>query len=558
MANVSELWVDAYAPRDVNEMVANRDATRKVINWLNTWNGLDVADARRRPLLLCGPPGVGKTTTIRIAANAAGYSVVELNASDKRSASALAALEDEFGVHPGGLTPKALTFGGRNKREGEAAAQPRTLLVLEEADGLDGNADRGGVRTMTTLARSGSVPVIFTANLEASNPDLRPIVTACGGKDHVLRFAKFTEHQLVSHLNRVICLATKTLPDAIVVQRLSRAADGDARHAVNEAQMIYSHGGARGAIKATEPRKEDSEAVRAASDSIFERGRRLFMVEGTMEQRLQEAREDEYLTHSFVFGNYLGKPLTQLKMAHFAKKPVVGLRHVHKISELFSLGDVFDRELRVKHQHDPSLEDIDLLLRTVSPALLCGLPLSRSQTNPVRPDRESSFPSEVLSGNSQWLAAVRTEHALHNASAGATRFAGLDSPTCALLYQRVRALVAAGQQHLAIANILVPYGIGPDLWDRFKRAALWSNGAGGRIPEKLERELCSTLEGTWELLTGEQGGRRGGAAAKREGDDEEEDEGNEPNAVDDGVAQTSLAKILVKRKRTERRPTIDD
>lgn len=538
MAAADALWVDSYAPRDVTEMVANKEATQKVISWLTAWNGLDVANAKRKPMLLCGPPGVGKTTTIRIAAAAACYSVVEMNASDKRSASSLVALEEEFGAHTGGFAPKALTFGSRSHPDG--VDEPRRIvLVLEEADGLDGNADRGGVKSMTHLARSASVPVIFTANLEASNPDLRPIVSVCGGKDHVLRFAKFTEHQLNAHLSRVICLATKSVPNTLVVQRLSRAADGDARHAVNEAQMLYSHGGAKNAVKLTEPRKEDADVVRAASDSIFERGRRLFMVEGSMEQRLQEAREDEYLTHSFVFGNYLGKPLTQLRMTHFAKKPAVGLRHVHKISEMFSLGDVFDRKLRVEHQHDPSLEDIDLLLRTVSPALLCGLPLSRNQPNPVRPDRDSSFPNEVLTGNSQWLAAVRTERALHNASAGVTRFGGLDSATCALLYQRIRMLVAAGQQHMAIANILVPYGIGPDLWDRFKRTALWGASTSPRIPEKLEKELCATLEGTWELLTG---------TKEAETKTKDEDDAEEQYA-EEGAVPTSLAKILVKRKR---------
>jgi hypothetical protein len=311
--------------------------------------------------------------------------------------------------------------------------------------------------------------------------------------------------------------------------------------------MLYSHGGATNAVKATEPRKEDTEVVRAASDSIFERGRRLFMVEGTMEQRLQEAREDEYLTHSFVFGNYLGKPLTQLKMIHFEENRAKGLRHVHKISEMFSLGDVFDRKLRVEHQHDPSLEDIDLLLRTVSPALLCGLPLSRNHPKPVRADRESSFPNEVLSGNSQWLAAVRTERALHNASAGVTRIGGLDSATCALLYQRIRLLVASGQQHMAIANILVPYGIGPDLWDRFKRTALWGGSTSPRIPDKLEKELCATLENTWEILTGT---KETDSKTKEEDDIEEQ-------YAEEGAVPTSLAKILVKRKRPAPRAPID-
>lgn len=38
-----------------------------------------------RAVLISGPPGIGKTTSAHIVANASGYSPLELNASDTRS-----------------------------------------------------------------------------------------------------------------------------------------------------------------------------------------------------------------------------------------------------------------------------------------------------------------------------------------------------------------------------------------------------------------------------------------------------------------------------------------
>lgn len=38
-----------------------------------------------RAVLISGPPGIGKTTSAHIAAKLAGYSPIELNASDTRS-----------------------------------------------------------------------------------------------------------------------------------------------------------------------------------------------------------------------------------------------------------------------------------------------------------------------------------------------------------------------------------------------------------------------------------------------------------------------------------------
>ncbi|RVW12612.1 Chromosome transmission fidelity protein 18-like [Vitis vinifera] len=42
-------------------------------------------------LLLCGPPGLGKTTLAHVAAKHCGYRVVEINASDDRSSSIIEA-----------------------------------------------------------------------------------------------------------------------------------------------------------------------------------------------------------------------------------------------------------------------------------------------------------------------------------------------------------------------------------------------------------------------------------------------------------------------------------
>lgn len=112
----SQLWVDMYKPRKYIELLSDETTNRTLLQWLKLWDKvvfnrrlkikpaksniinnfqfqkkeLDMTlDAHGRPqfkvALLCGPPGLGKTTLAHMVARHAGYNVVEVNASDDRN-----------------------------------------------------------------------------------------------------------------------------------------------------------------------------------------------------------------------------------------------------------------------------------------------------------------------------------------------------------------------------------------------------------------------------------------------------------------------------------------
>lgn len=117
----NNLWVDLYKPRRYLELLSDEATNRVLLKWLKLWDNvvfnrkpkvrpetLDVVNKGRskfnffnvidnqlkldedgRPLykvaLLCGRPGLGKTTLAHVVAKHAGYNVVEINASDDRS-----------------------------------------------------------------------------------------------------------------------------------------------------------------------------------------------------------------------------------------------------------------------------------------------------------------------------------------------------------------------------------------------------------------------------------------------------------------------------------------
>jgi replication factor C subunit 1 len=128
-----ELWTDRYAPKTVKEIIGHSTVVAQVAQWLS----LAVRPASEKGLLLTGPPGIGKSTLIRIVAKELGYHVAESNASDARTASVLRG---------------QIALGMRRLR--------KEVIVMEEADGCD----RGGAAELAQLITKSPTPIICVAN----------------------------------------------------------------------------------------------------------------------------------------------------------------------------------------------------------------------------------------------------------------------------------------------------------------------------------------------------------------------------------------------------------
>ena len=124
-----------WTPKSIDEMVANKQQAELFRDWLATW---DVQD--KKCALLYGPQGVGKTTTVYLAAKELGYNVVEYNASDDRT--------KEFIRDLGSVLTSKPLFGKR-------------LVLLDEADGLSFYAQG---ELYKILKKGIACPLVLTAN----------------------------------------------------------------------------------------------------------------------------------------------------------------------------------------------------------------------------------------------------------------------------------------------------------------------------------------------------------------------------------------------------------
>ena len=230
----SELIVDSYKPRELRDIIGNAEQIRSVITWLKDWSQ---AMTTPRAIFLSGPPGIGKTTAAHLVANACGYGVIELNASNERSAGAVKAW-----------------FETASK---SACVGKHRVVIMDEVDGMS-SGDRGGVGALAAIVKSAAFPIICIAN-ERSGPRLRPLVSAC----LEIRFQRPPKGTIAKALHERVCVPLKLPINLVELENYVEKNGNDIRQVLNFLQFNFissARGGGGGG---------GSSAATSAKDSIL-------------------------------------------------------------------------------------------------------------------------------------------------------------------------------------------------------------------------------------------------------------------------------------------------
>ncbi|KTG09516.1 AAA family ATPase [Haloprofundus marisrubri] len=249
-------WTEKYRPRSLSAIRGNNKARDQFREWAESWD--DHGDA----IIVYGSPGVGKTSAAHALANDMGWETVELNASDQRTASVI----ERFA----GRAAMNATLGGSSKGE-----SGRQLIVLDEADNIHGNYDRGGARAITKLVKEAGQPMVLIANefYEMS----RGLRNACES----IEFRDVSARSIVPVL-RDICRQEGIEYQSEALQRIADANSGDLRGAVNDLQA------------AAEGRDEITEESVATSDRDRSVGIFEFLDQVLKEESAQQALYTSY------------------------------------------------------------------------------------------------------------------------------------------------------------------------------------------------------------------------------------------------------------------------
>ncbi len=200
------MWSEKYRPKNLDTMVGNDQARTKLLVWLKKWKpGVKAA-------LLVGPPGTGKTTTVHLAADELGLRLVELNASDTRT-------KDRLSKRIGEVISSTSLFG------------ERTLIFLDEVDGLAGRSDYGAIDFIKDAVRRSENPIVMAAN-DPESDEVRKLASATSK----IEFQKPELEAVVGHLKKIASDESLSMGES-ELESIARAANGDIRSAINFLQM---------------------------------------------------------------------------------------------------------------------------------------------------------------------------------------------------------------------------------------------------------------------------------------------------------------------------------
>lgn len=202
------MWSEKYRPQRLIDLIGNEDARKSFVEWFKKWR------KGTKPLLLVGPPGIGKTTIANLAARDFNFDMISLNASDVRNKKNIQEI----------LEP---VLGNQT-----ILGQP--MIFIDEVDGIHGRSDYGGVEALINILKESTIPIILAAN-NGSSDKMKKIKKVV--KTIVLR--PLPPRLLRLYLNMILEKENAQINPGILIKLISKS-NGDIRSMLNSSQALVT------------------------------------------------------------------------------------------------------------------------------------------------------------------------------------------------------------------------------------------------------------------------------------------------------------------------------
>ncbi|KAF6765286.1 purine nucleotide binding protein [Ephemerocybe angulata] len=364
----TQLWATRYAPQSLKDVCGNKTAVEKLHQWLEDWQGSMKAGFKNpgknmmniyRAVLITGPPGIGKTTSAHLCAKMAGYTPIELNASDARNKKLV-----ENGLNINNSSLDGYIKGNKETNSMGVPITDRTCLIMDEVDGMSAG-DRGGVGALNALIKRCKVPIICIAN-DRNAQKLNPLK----GTTFNLSFQRPQVQSIRSRIMTIVFKENLKIP-ANVVDQLITGAQSDIRQVLNMlstwklSNSTMSFDESKDIVKMNE--KYQIMSPFDISSKFLGPGLFAPTTRATLGEKMEYYFQDFSLVPLFIQENYLKPTPSRLKNTFGVEKTLKELQLMDSAASSISDGDLVDALIHGPEQHW-SLMPLHAVCSTVRPA----------------------------------------------------------------------------------------------------------------------------------------------------------------------------------------------
>lgn len=204
---MSNLFTKKYSPKKIDD-IPQKIAMQALKVFVQTHK-----TQKKKAALLYGPTGTCKSCAVHTLAKELDLEIIEVNASDFRNSDQL------------------LSKVGEASKQQSLFSQSKIILV-DEVDGISGNADRGGVPTLASVIAETKFPIIMTANDPWDSK-----FSALRSKSVMIEFEQLDANAICNIL-KDICDKESIKYDETALKTLARRSGGDLRAALNDLQVL--------------------------------------------------------------------------------------------------------------------------------------------------------------------------------------------------------------------------------------------------------------------------------------------------------------------------------